>query len=260
MIRIRLKEILENKGITITELHELTGISKNTISLMVNGKNKGIQFDTLDRILKATNVKLTDLLEEITDTYCMFVRGTDNDYTPLKDRESRGFHYQVWVDLEDKEEELIYDFSFTVLHFKAQDKTNRSYLHFSVAEHNLENTNRELAVKFNPNMNKTALNIMAYLIVTDLLWNMDFPIEDVPSLAYFNWYGFERDPVYGLSINVPIGSPNLEHISIEKFNNGIRDGMRKVASFKHLKHISPDVEKCVFDKKTGEAYVIFSFN
>lgn len=259
MIRIRLKEVLENKGITITELHERTGISKNTISLMVNGKNKGIQFDTLNRILKATNVKLTDLLEEVTDTYCMFVRGTDNDYSPLKSREIRQFHYQTWVDLEDKEEELVYNFSFSVLYFKAQDKTNRSYLHFSVAEYNPEGTNRELAVKFNPNMNKTALNIMAYLIVTDLLWNMDFPIEDVPSLAYFNWYGFERDSVHGLSINIPIVSPDLEHISKE-FNNGIRDRVKKIASFEHLKYISPDVENCVFDKKTGEAFVIFNFN
>lgn len=260
MIKMRLKEVLDNKGISVTELHERTGISKNTISLMVNNKSKGIQYDTLNKILKATNVNLSDLLEEVTDTYCMFVKGVNNDYTPLNNHESRTFHYQIWVDLENGEEELVYDFSFTVLFFKVQDRTNRSYLHISFDDYNPQNTNLELANKFNPNMNKTALNVMAYLIVTDLLWNMDFPYEEVPSLAYFNWYGFERDSVHGLSINVPISYPDLENINWKNFKKAVKNNDKKTADFQYLKFTCSDVEEYIFDKETGETAIFFHFS
>ncbi|WP_412762110.1 helix-turn-helix domain-containing protein [Priestia endophytica] len=34
--------MLKQKGMTMTELHEITGISQNALSLISNGKNNGI--------------------------------------------------------------------------------------------------------------------------------------------------------------------------------------------------------------------------
>lgn len=63
MIKIKLKEIIDKKKITLTEIHQATGISKNTLSLIANGSSKGIQFDTLDKLLSFLNVDLSTLIE-----------------------------------------------------------------------------------------------------------------------------------------------------------------------------------------------------
>lgn len=61
-MRINLKEILLSQGKTQVWLHKKTGISENTISLMVNNASKGIQFDTLEKICEALNVTPNDLI------------------------------------------------------------------------------------------------------------------------------------------------------------------------------------------------------
>lgn len=67
MIKIRLKEIIEKRNITLTEIHQATGISKNTLSLIANGTSKGIQFDTLDKLLSVLNVGVSELIEHQDD-------------------------------------------------------------------------------------------------------------------------------------------------------------------------------------------------
>lgn len=62
MISIELKKILTEKGITMTEVSENTGISKNTLSLLGNGTTKGIQFETLDKLLEYLSIGIQDLI------------------------------------------------------------------------------------------------------------------------------------------------------------------------------------------------------
>lgn len=62
MIKINLKEIMKKKRIGISELHELTGISRSTITPIYNGKSKGLQFDTLDKLLTALDVPVESLI------------------------------------------------------------------------------------------------------------------------------------------------------------------------------------------------------
>lgn len=63
MIRINLKEVLEKKNLTMTDVHEKTNISKNTLSLMANNKSKGIQFDTLDKLLEFLSVDVDEIIQ-----------------------------------------------------------------------------------------------------------------------------------------------------------------------------------------------------
>lgn len=62
MIKIQLKEIMKEKNISIKEIFEETGISRNTISLMVHGKTTGIQFETLQKLLKVLDCDIEELI------------------------------------------------------------------------------------------------------------------------------------------------------------------------------------------------------
>lgn len=64
MIKFKLKEIMEDKNIKISELNESTGISRNSLSLLINGKSRGIQFETLEKIVSALNINIGDLFEK----------------------------------------------------------------------------------------------------------------------------------------------------------------------------------------------------
>lgn len=65
MIVFRLKEIMEEKNLKISDLNKQTGISRNSISSLLNGKTRGIQFDTLEKITLALNVDVADLFKNV---------------------------------------------------------------------------------------------------------------------------------------------------------------------------------------------------
>ncbi|OFJ78222.1 helix-turn-helix transcriptional regulator [Staphylococcus sp. HMSC056G08] len=67
MIKFKLKEIMENKNMKISDLNKKTGISRNSLSLLINGKSRGIQFETLEKIIGALNVEIGDLFEKTFD-------------------------------------------------------------------------------------------------------------------------------------------------------------------------------------------------
>lgn len=62
MIIFNLKEVLKQRGLTMTDVHNSTGISKNTLSLLANGTSKGIQFDTLDKLISSIKVPIQELI------------------------------------------------------------------------------------------------------------------------------------------------------------------------------------------------------
>ncbi|MEL0538250.1 helix-turn-helix transcriptional regulator [Staphylococcus debuckii] len=67
MIKFKLKEIMENKNMKISDLNKKTGISRNSLSLLINGKSRGIQFETLEKIIGALNIEIGDLFEKTFD-------------------------------------------------------------------------------------------------------------------------------------------------------------------------------------------------
>ncbi|PKE16727.1 helix-turn-helix domain-containing protein [Macrococcoides caseolyticum] len=62
MIIFNLKEELKKKDMTLTELAQKTQLSINTLSLLSTGKSKGIQFDTLEKIVNILDCKVEDLI------------------------------------------------------------------------------------------------------------------------------------------------------------------------------------------------------
>ncbi|PTE33829.1 transcriptional regulator [Mammaliicoccus fleurettii] len=62
MIKFNLKKIMKDKKVTLKELSSKTGLSINTLSLLSTGKSKGIQFETLEKIVSTLNCKIEELL------------------------------------------------------------------------------------------------------------------------------------------------------------------------------------------------------
>ena len=63
-MKFQLERILREKGINIAKLSQTTGISRNSISLLVHGKSQGIKFDTLYKIADALDVSIGELFEQ----------------------------------------------------------------------------------------------------------------------------------------------------------------------------------------------------
>ncbi|QUY45779.1 helix-turn-helix transcriptional regulator [Acaryochloris marina] len=61
----KLKEVRENRGFSQNQLARATGMSPQNIQKIEQGKAKGIQFDTLEKICDALNCGITELLVRI---------------------------------------------------------------------------------------------------------------------------------------------------------------------------------------------------
>ena len=62
MIKFNLKKVMKEKKVTLKELSRDTGLSVNTLSLLSTGKSKGIQFDTLEKIIQSLKCNVKDLI------------------------------------------------------------------------------------------------------------------------------------------------------------------------------------------------------
>lgn len=62
MININLKEVAQQKGHTLTDIANATGISMNTLSVMGRGESNGIKFATLEKICNFLGVTPNDLM------------------------------------------------------------------------------------------------------------------------------------------------------------------------------------------------------
>lgn len=63
MIKNNLKNILEQRGISINRLSNETGISRPTLTSLSNNESQGIQFETLEKLLIHLNVTLSELFD-----------------------------------------------------------------------------------------------------------------------------------------------------------------------------------------------------
>jgi DNA-binding Xre family transcriptional regulator len=61
MIRLRLKEVLEEKHITQSKLSRLSDVSVNTIHDMIRNPYTDVRINTLDKIATALGVEISDL-------------------------------------------------------------------------------------------------------------------------------------------------------------------------------------------------------
>lgn len=63
-VRLRLGELLEERDLTQTKFAKMTGLSRNTISSLVNQPAQ-IRFDTIDAVCNTLKIKVGELFEHI---------------------------------------------------------------------------------------------------------------------------------------------------------------------------------------------------
>ncbi len=67
MIRLKIKEIAEQKGFSMTKLSHRSEVSFNTIKSLFRNPYRSVNTETLERIAKALGVSPVDLIEYIPD-------------------------------------------------------------------------------------------------------------------------------------------------------------------------------------------------
>lgn len=137
MIKFNLKKVMKQKNLNISQLNEMTGISRNSLSLLINGKSQGVQFETIEKITRALNIGIEELFEksfnEIKITFSKLYNITEyhehkyregkvNDKTkefiPFGEEETEeysytyvGIHLKYIIDSSELEESIPYKFS-----------------------------------------------------------------------------------------------------------------------------------------------------
>ena len=66
-IHCRLDELLETRGMTLTELSKQVGVSLVNLSVLKNDRAKAIRFSTLTAICEALDCQVGDLLVTVRD-------------------------------------------------------------------------------------------------------------------------------------------------------------------------------------------------
>lgn len=64
-IQVRLKELLERRGMAQTELQARTGLGYSTINALYHGKTERVEFATLETLCDVLGCKVGDLIEYV---------------------------------------------------------------------------------------------------------------------------------------------------------------------------------------------------
>ncbi len=96
MIRYRLMELMaerqfrEGRRTSITELAELTGVSRVTLSKMINHRGYCTGTDTLDKLCDHFGCELADLAEYVREVPGTVKKAERREAKPAVDAESKG--------------------------------------------------------------------------------------------------------------------------------------------------------------------------
>ena len=69
MVRLRVKELLQQKGMSMGKLSRVSDISLNTIRRMCKDSSYSPTLHTMVSVAKALDVSISDLYEEVPDDY-----------------------------------------------------------------------------------------------------------------------------------------------------------------------------------------------
>jgi len=67
MIKVHLSRIMGEKRLKVSDVARMTGLHRNAISRLYKEESGGIQWDTLERLCKALDCTVADLIEYIPD-------------------------------------------------------------------------------------------------------------------------------------------------------------------------------------------------
>lgn len=69
MIRLKVKEIAEQKKISMTRLSRIADVNYKTVQALFTDPYRDVAYSTLSKLAKALDVRIDDLVEEEPDPY-----------------------------------------------------------------------------------------------------------------------------------------------------------------------------------------------
>lgn len=66
-IRVRLRELLERRGMAQTELQARSGLGYSTINALYHGKTERVEFATLDKLCEVLSCEVGEILERVVE-------------------------------------------------------------------------------------------------------------------------------------------------------------------------------------------------
>lgn len=169
MIEFRLKQLMDEKEVSIKQLNEITGIPRNTLSNMINGRTNGIQFDNLNKLVESLECGVHELLKfSPGDFYFGFGTLSEFDYGEKHEDNNNASFFLVT-----ENSRFFYDIFIEKIHMP-----NLDMLVIKHVENNTLNFNSKPSKHYQDNINRVFLihqNIIhvfsnlliRYLIETD---------------------------------------------------------------------------------------------
>lgn len=68
MLRMKVKEIAEAKGLTMTKLGRMADLNQRTMQAIFKDPYRDVAYSTLVKLAKALEVDISELTEEVPDT------------------------------------------------------------------------------------------------------------------------------------------------------------------------------------------------
>ena len=67
MLRLKVKEVAKEKGISMAKLSRMADLNPRTVQAIYSDPYRDVAYSTLLKIAKALNVEVSDLTEEVPD-------------------------------------------------------------------------------------------------------------------------------------------------------------------------------------------------
>lgn len=67
-VRLRLRELLDKRGMTQTELQTQSGLAYSTVNDLFNNKSRRIELETIDVLCDVLQCSIADLFERVSDS------------------------------------------------------------------------------------------------------------------------------------------------------------------------------------------------
>ena len=115
MIKVNLKRILKDRGITLSELSEGTGISLRGLSAFQNQKTDGVKYNTIEAICSYLDIEISDLLKKYENIYNVTC-SIDIEEFDLNTNVSAGYkeNSNGKLIISNEIEEYIFNFDFSI--------------------------------------------------------------------------------------------------------------------------------------------------
>ncbi|MEY2369574.1 helix-turn-helix domain-containing protein [Lysinibacillus capsici] len=185
MIKINLRSILKERGIKLTDLSKITGISLKALSAFQNQKTDGVQYNTLDKISAALDLEIGEIIRHVQLIFKMEIA------LILETLSNSKYIYKAELILTDNFDNTYISSTSFKISLNKDDELSK--LEVTILQFDRTNLplllNNQITKEFTGETNAEFLYIVSHLIVQELMsidTLKDFNIQDTVIVSWKN--------------------------------------------------------------------------